>query len=172
MSFDLRILDGDDGLTAIGTTLATAGAGGLDGIGPSTTRFEELLRVPMAPYQQVAGEQKSGIVAEVWLPLEFEGVLTVPEVPGISRPEVTLASSIEVVRQQESIAEVIGLPLASVPAVEPDSYVLNGWHASLTPSDDPAAPRWERDPDVAFYVALFWSAARFSIEHRTPIAYA
>jgi hypothetical protein len=105
------------------------------------------------------------------LPIEFSGVLSVADVGGIYDEQLTIASAVDIARQIEAMAEVVAFPLRSLPSLDPRGYVINDWHEAMTASADPAEPIWRRDPDVAFYLALFWSAATYAIDHHEAVAY-
>ena len=191
MSSDLRAFDGDAGVAAIDAALVRAGTGGLAGIELSRGAFDEQLLVSMTAYSRVVDELRDvtdavrpslprtgsdhaspATVAEAWVPVEFRGLIDVPELPGSFGPALQVASSYDVLQQHEAIAAAIRFPLSSVPLPDPDGNALTGWRMSLTASADPDAPVWRRDPDIAFCVALFWSAAKYSTEHGTGIVYA
>jgi hypothetical protein len=110
-------------------------------------------------------------VSELWLPFEFSGVLAVEDVPGTYQRCLTIGSSVEIVSQFELVAEVIGLPLSSIPSLDDGEHVLNEWRNEIVGSRKKADPLWRRDCDAAFFTALFWSAAKFSIDHRVAVGY-
>jgi len=191
--FDLLRLDdmgNGRGTEAVNRALADAGLPGLGRIDGEGAGFEEKLIADITSFTQLVedlepqtekvcpplakGAQAQAFpagVADLWLPLEFSGLLVVADVTGIYQEQLTIASSIDILRQQEVIAEIIDFPLASVPPLDPRGYVINDWHDEMERSEDPNVPLWRRDPDIAFYLALFWSVARYSRDNHEAVAY-
>jgi hypothetical protein len=109
--------------------------------------------------------------ADLWLPLPFAGVLTVPGVAGPYSEELTIASAIQIDAQCQALASAVELDWSLLPPLSPRGYVINGWHESLTPSGDSRAAAWQRDPDAAFFIAVYGSAAAYAIRHNTAVGY-
>jgi hypothetical protein len=191
--FDLTMLDemGDGaGQAAVNKVLGQAGLPDLHSSTGEGEGFEEMLIADMTSYTRLVeglaprlGDNRPPLpqgavpqsfpagVADLWLPIEFSGLLVVPAVSGIYQDQLTIASSIDILGQQEAIASSIGFPLDSVPQLDPSGYIINHWHEEQQPSVDPADPVWRRDPDIAFYLALFWSVAKYSVVHQAAVSY-
>jgi hypothetical protein len=112
-----------------------------------------------------------GASADLWLPFAFSGLIKVTGVPGIYNEELTIGSSVEIANACRALGDSVEFPFASVPLLNPDGYVLNEWHESLTASADPGDPIWKRDPDIAFYLALFLAAGTYSLTHNQAVSY-
>jgi hypothetical protein len=178
------------GFARVNTALVDAGVPGLGGITGEGDGFEEKLIADISSFSRLVEDLAPqtervrppiapgasphvfpAAVADLWLPIEFSGLLVVPGVTGIYQEQLTIASSVDIVRQHEAIAKVIDFPLASVPQLHPHGYVINDWHEEMERSEDPNDPEWLRDPDIAFYLALFWSVAKYSLDNHEPVAY-
>jgi hypothetical protein len=113
-----------------------------------------------------------GDCADLWLPIPFAGVLVVPDVDGKCQARLTVGSAVEIAAKCQALATAISLDLSTVPAIEdPMGYALNRWRDGQVPAADPGAPPWQRDLDAAFYVALFGSAAGYSIRHNAAVGW-
>jgi hypothetical protein len=191
--FDLDELDemsDGNGSTVVNAVLFRAGLPGLNTIAGTGEGFEEKLIADIESYSRLVDELGTALdqlspshvvgavphrspaaVADVWLPLDFSGLLVIPEVAGAYQEFLTIGSSVDILKRQSAIAAEINFPLPSVPPLSPDGYVINDWHEEMEASADPNDPVWRRDPDVAFYVALFWSVAKYSVENNQAVRY-
>jgi hypothetical protein len=144
-------------------------AAALVGSGLDIKAFEE--REGIAPE---TGERPlfPGDYADLWLPVPFAGVLVVPGVEGRHQRVLTIGSAVEITAKCQALADALCLDLGALPPIESqDGYVLVGWRAQLEPSADPSATPWQRDPDAAFYVALFSAVADYCLRHNTAAGY-
>lgn len=82
-----------------------------------------------------------------------------------------IGSAVEISDQCRSLAEKVGFPSAEVPALDPRGYAILDWYDELTASGSIDDPIWRRDPDFAFYLALFGSVAAYSVDHNEAVAY-
>jgi hypothetical protein len=130
---------------------------------------EQLPELPTVPGTAVS--RFPAFEADLWIPTPFNGLLVIPTVTGIYNAAMTVASAVQVAAQCNALAEAIEFPRGIVPPLDPSGYVINDWRDQLVASDDSSARIWERDPDVAFYLALFGAVAEYAISQNVAVGY-
>lgn len=190
---DLADLDlgADGGYAIVDRLLTGAGLAGLDSVTGAGPGFEEKLDVsPRSFDDALAAIDVTAAVAELptppgadttaspassadmWLPIAFRGVLTVPDVPGNYHPELRLASAVDIAARCAALARSMNFPSDEVPELEASGYTLSGWRHSLTQPGSTASSVVTDDPDLSFYLALYSSVAAYSLEHHAAVGYA
>ncbi len=139
--------------------------------------FDELVKtvLPTLDVQQFPLLKGSARVAfpaqfaDLWLPVPFSGLATLPGVPGIYNDNMTIASSVQLVAQCDALVSAIGMPVDDLP--ELGCLAFNQWHDNLEVTGDRKAPIWRRDRDLRFHLALYREVAHFSVNTNAVVGY-
>jgi hypothetical protein len=140
-------------------------------------KFEEQLITPMDGFSVLCESELhaggGGVFDwELLVPLDFEGVITL-RVPSFNSETTKVRSAQRMLPVARRLAQSLELP-DDLPDCC-DNLQLTEYFTELDEGEQSAAAptgRWRKDPDAAFYVALFLRAAEHSIEQDCPIFYA
>jgi hypothetical protein len=138
--------------------------------------FEEKLIPPVDGFSALCAEELDASEADVFgwdllVPFDFEGVIEL-QVPNSYSETTNVRSAQRVLPVAQRLADSLELP-EDLP-VACDNLQLSEYFLEREegePSGQVPAGRWRKDPDTAFYAALFLRAAEHAIEQNCPMFY-
>lgn len=122
--------------------------------------FEEKLIPPMDDFGDLCDQQLRGDLScldwDLLIPVDFDGAIELPIPSNYSNITTTTRSAYRLLSAMQIMTRQVSLP-DDVPT-EPTGMALTTWFIKATQPNG-AAHRWQHDPAVIFYTALFLRTA-------------
>lgn len=180
-----RLLDDDEDwppttIERINQELSVRGLQALPDFGRDHDGFEEKVSYKYALtdrfYELLADSGTTrddfvGVEAEVYLPVEFTGLLNVGPAGIYNEQGLWAGSAFQLGGQIQPLVLALQLPTITM---TPGGYAIAQWFDALDEStlrDAHGGELWTEDLDTAYFAALFRASAEFAISHGTPIGF-